>query len=967
VTYEIDLGPWGIELDDADFGRALAALGVALADPEKRGSVVPALRRAGDAAYLRSAVAALRPTPWRLDPVTTMDPVAWAALATRFPAARQAAAWAEAVGERSPNSVARLAVARFSEQIGQYWWLADQIGQPSVFSSMVVVADELKSEHTWHWPLRIGLFDDPDSASFRARVQRRDWSSPLYRLVEADGGEGIEILLLPAALPQAVSRLTLLKDRLNVGCVAVLGGIGGQPDDPVAGLLASLRLRGHPWGVAVADVPATAWDAWLSELIYTFSHDTTLDVALRQALVGRGRGVLLAEMDGLANAVVSRAASRLVREMAGASRARRSAEGDGAPALTRPDLAIAAEAFSISGEATPEAVDAAVRDPASYTRELDGATATAALAGHVERRRRARPPGAESRWIQVAIRKGPRFAGDEQRAALAPRTLHSLDVWIGPESKAIHADVAFPDEELPRDGSTYRLTVVLSELDAKRRTTTGHILLPPTGAARAHRFYFRTPASGSYRARIVVAYRGRILQTALLNAPVGSAASTAANRRGARENLIRLSIEAAVRPGLAELKGRRQFGAAFIHNHDERGASGGTVIGEHHAVPLNLGNLDPTVKVIGGLLSDAAQDAAAYGPTLEADATVGLLFKLARQGVLLHDDLLGRPGVADLVKAADRIQVVTADPNAILPLEFIYDFPTPARPPKLCPNARQALLDGHCSPEHHKMNEEGNIDVVCPVGFWAMNRVIERHVADPEGLARQQGGIGAALEAEPVRDRDRLPGITGAVFASSARVDQIVNGATKLVETALSEATGGHATRVKTWLNWVEAVRADQPSLLVLLAHSVRDEVSSMTALEIEADERRDASELTSRYLRPDADGKPDETGPAPPIVLLLGCDTAVADLQYQTFVTRFRQLGAALVVGTIATVAGSHAAGVAAALAGVLKRPDDSKWVAFGDLLRDARRRLLSDGEVMALSLTAYGDADWRFPGGRA
>ena len=100
-----------------------------------------------------------------------------------------------------------------------------------------------------------------------------------------------------------------------------------------------------------------------------------------------------------------------------------------------------------------------------------------------------------------------------------------------------------------------------------------------------------------------------------------------------------------------------------------------------------------------------------------------------------------------------------------------------------------------------------------------------------------------------------------------------------------------------------------------------------------------------------------------PPLVFLLGCDTAVADLQYQTFVSRFRQTGAALVVGTIATVAGSHAAGVAAGLAHGLRDVDPSTSPAFGDLLRQVRRQLLADGEVMALCLTAYGDADWRLP----
>ena len=66
-----------------------------------------------------------------------------------------------------------------------------------------------------------------------------------------------------------------------------------------------------------------------------------------------------------------------------------------------------------------------------------------------------------------------------------------------------------------------------------------------------------------------------------------------------------------------------------------------------------------------------------------------------------------------------------------------------------------------------------------------------------------------------------------------------------------------------------------------------------------------------------------------------------------------------------MATVAGKHAASVAKRLATALKEASAPRWTAFGDLLRDARRSLLANGEVMALCLTAYGDADWRFPGG--
>ena len=392
-----------------------------------------------------------------------------------------------------------------------------------------------------------------------------------------------------------------------------------------------------------------------------------------------------------------------------------------------------------------------------------------------------------------------------------------------------------------------------------------------------------------------------------------------------------------------------------MHNHDEHGAASGTVVRGGHAVPLDLGGIGPTVERITALLSDAARDADAYGPTIEAPPTVALLFKLAHQGVLLHDDLTGRSGFADLVGGAERIQVLAADPNAILPLEFVYDLPAPARPPKLCPNARQSLLDGHCADVHHVLDEEGHLDVVCPSGFWAVQRVIERHVADPEGLRAAAGGAAYSIDAEPVRDRDTLAGLSGALFAASSRVDAVKPDSTGLVEAALAEVTGNHSTRARTWLEWVRAAGRDAPSLLVILAHSARDAATGTTSLEIEADERRDPSEINRRFLGPDTDGF------VPPLVFLLGCDTAVSDLQYQTFVTRFRQTGAALVVGTIATVAGAHAAGVAAELARGLRGVDPSTSPAFGDVLRQVRRRLLADGEVMALCLTAYGDADWR------
>ena len=530
-----------------------------------------------------------------------------------------------------------------------------------------------------------------------------------------------------------------------------------------------------------------------------------------------------------------------------------------------------------------------------------------------------------------------------------------MDVWIGPDSGAIRAEAPLPEDQLPRDRETHVLTLVFTELGGSRRTSTGRLELPATGESNRFRFFFRTPSAGTFRARMIVAYRNRILQSAVLSAPVRGA--TAPRAGSSRRDRIRIAIEAVVRPGLAELKGRSAFGVALVHNHDERGVASGTAVRGGDAVPLDLGGIGPTVDRITALLSDAARDADAYGPTIEAKPTVDLLYKLAHQGVLLHDDLTGRTGFAELVSGAERIQILAADPNAILPLEFVYDLPAPARPPKLCPNARQSLVDGRCDERHHVLDEEGTPR--CRVSLGVLGGAARDRAArgGPGGPPGEGGGC-RVLDRRRARPR---PGharrAVGALFAASERVDAVKGGSTALVEAALREVTGGHSTRATTWLEWVRAAGREAPSLLVLLAHSARDAATGTTSLEIEKDERRDPSEINRRFLGPDTDGF------VPPLVFLLGCDTAVADLQYQTFVSRFRQTGAALVVGTIATVAGSHAAAVAAGLAHGLRDVDPATSPAFGDLLRQVRRRLLADGEVMALCLTAYGDADWRLP----
>lgn len=486
------------------------------------------------------------------------------------------------------------------------------------------------------------------------------------------------------------------------------------------------------------------------------------------------------------------------------------------------------------------------------------------------------------------------------------------------------------------------------------------VVLPVVGSSSTCSFWLWTPASGTISARIIVQYRNRVLQTAVLTGSIASAGIDESRQSG-----LAVTTESVVRPTFAALSARQAFDLAIVHNHDGAGAPAVTAFQGDYVARVPPARIDADVAAIRRWLTESANNPGAYAG-LSKPATIQLLYKLARRGRMLRRLVTGDDdprGIGDPIRTK-RVQVVAADPNSIFPIEVFYDFPAPSAA-VLCAKAVDALRAGTCDPDNHgPVAKNGSIGVVCPAGFWAMNRVIERH-ASPRELIPNLEGHQFGLLADPIGGRDRLSRISTAMFASSNRV---VADDAKTVTKALVQATGGSASKVGSWDDWLDRVRQDGPDLLVLLAHTTSDPVALESALEIAAKDRCATGDFDKPYVRlPDRpDGNKDLR--AGPIVFLLGCDTARPWLEYQSFVVLFREFGASLVVGTIATVAASHAAAVACRLvanlaaqtAAIALAGDGPK--AFGDVLLAARRQLLIDGEVMALSLTSYGDAQWAF-----
>ena len=165
----------------------------------------------------------------------------------------------------------------------------------------------------------------------------------------------------------------------------------------------------------------------------------------------------------------------------------------------------------------------------------------------------------------------------------------------------------------------------------------------------------------------------------------------------------------------------------------------------------------------------------------------------------------------------------------------------------------------------------------------------------------------------------------------------------------LKKLTGADVAVANNWAEWKDAIRDEEPSLLVLLPHSEPEHpTTEMPALEIGGDL------ASAGWIKAAHVAKP---GVAPPVVLLFGCTTTITELPFQNFAEAFKQEGAAVVIGTLSIVLGRHAATFAIELLKLL-HASAGKGVKFGDVLLDARRRRVAAGDPFALSLIAYGDA---------
>jgi hypothetical protein len=560
-----------------------------------------------------------------------------------------------------------------------------------------------------------------------------------------------------------------------------------------------------------------------------------------------------------------------------------------------------------------------------------------------------RPKAPGPRYIQADLY---RKAGDKwlpSEAELAVREKYRLDVFIGPPGLgAIQADTAFRDDALDwKKADVYTLQVVFAEIAGDVAAQSALIELPRTGKSSVCSFVFSPKRLGPFAARISVLHEGRLLQTAVVRTTVEPKPR---QRKSPGESpALRPTVEMVVRHDLSSLEDRQHFDACLILNHAGNGSAAMTAASSDGAYVSSLDDLQAQLSSISALLVELATKSKIHTKGLTTKENAAWLCRLAAEGNFLHRklvvDYIGKSATADALKKAEYLQIVSARPDSVVPLEFVYEYPPPKKGAPVCENAAQALKNGKCPASCAP--KKSPADRVCPMGFWGLSRVIERHVHDPD-LPKPA----KIFAVEPTAARRNLEVRGASLMAISEQVKPAEQ--MKLAERVRQHWKGGVAI-ADSWGAWPDAVAEKKPVLFIVLPHTKGK--GAEIALEIHGDA------LESRYIERSY-VYPEDSTVSPPIVLLLGCDTSnTADKDaYTTNIAVFRQAGSAIVLATTAAlIFGGDAAKVAGQIVETFDGAVTAAPQRFGEILRTAKRRSVADSQLMAMCLAAFGDADWQ------
>lgn len=811
--------------------------------------------------------------------------------------------------------------------------------------SVMAVQDDLPSSPSWGWPLRVFFMPDSKGGEVAAHLRSGAvlpwWFKDLVELVSMQSptlGGTVDVAFIDCAAD--VRRLRSTRG-LRVNALIVVAS------DPRAEWVQQVgELAKHLGSVAllIPDVVGTKPLAdWLLRFIEELSHRNSLDVAMGKAAPN---GVIITST--VASAV--EAPLDHVRDRMRTAYAREVEFGPSGPFVAE-----AAGAVSM----TPSEIDGVV--PAILHSELsdDVFGAESDAASEIRSIRHANDLNVDlltdddtERYLQAAV---SRFGELNVRLAFRAGEQHEVNIWVGRGATGFL-------RALTGDGTPF--TIDHADLAAG---TQGEIVIWGEGVPLQSRpvligehktsdlatFHVDVPKSAKdFEINLALVLGGRIVQGGAIRGPVTPKGGRA-RRAGEPE------IEFVVGPQVVDINDvgpELRSGIVTLIEHgglvrdigvpaDDLGTAAFERKLQEREIDRLAEHFGGAIALIVGSQTDATR------PTWFASARGARRFaELANKGFAAFKFL-----VPFAVQEPDRLRAIIdsdtvhlavfgADEGRVSP-ELLYDREPPPDDAAWCDGFDEALETGICPVclPWNPMAEPQEPVAVCPAGFWGVRKEIER-------VVHRVDGEQTTLHNRPRAQGHPIAGLDRFQIGVSSRVDQERIGRrnpTTVMSEILDDAGLALPNLITDWDSWRDGIALTRPQVLVLLSHS------EGATLELGTDQTLKATNLRTSAVR-----QPFELQPAGPIVLLVGCDTAIT-AGLSSFAEEFRTFGASVVIGTSGTTLGRFAAPIAAELVATLNDPNGPATI--GSVLLQVRRRTLAKGWITGLLMMAFTDGAYR------
>lgn len=798
-----------------------------------------------------------------------------------------------------------------------------RLGSAGPFRVTAHIADML-GPWRWRWPLRVGVVASPEAQRLVAEAQGQGRFVDQYTVRTVDTREDaeVDILIVDAEVAE--------QPAASAGAVVLVG-----PPIPAdaQGLAARLDLgRGLRCGALIAVPDRTL--TWFEDVVRELSHDRPLDAAIG---IVRPDAVTVGDPRFFGVTALRNWAMQVTQQL-------------------RDRQAVAAPFAEIATTVPFDSEARGGRITAEEVRNVERANGvTVEIRGDIPRMAAAEPPSAEEPAaaaatpppLQPGAAAPPTAAAtDERRLNVAVATGKGVvrtDGFIGGKTStlrlkiaehvdqpAVRADAVFTT---PAPGKAIDLDVLVQCGWPRAKPARRTLHLPATRDSEwTSPVKIRVPAKLEHaEIFITIMWQGRAVQSAVLSGPV-LAASAPPGPEGMKLT-VDVSTPASLPPDVAAA--RPAAGASFVILPLEGKPS---LFDAARGVPISAGDLEKANRNVRRDLVETFLD-----PPADLAAAARPLAKLATRGSLLRDALKGKQK-----SFYDDVSWVHVNSfgGGHVPFELIYEHPMPdSFDVPVCPTALAGAEA--CAKD---CPDRKRSDTVCPFGFWATTKVVERRMHTTNRRAAM------------VSDQRKVAIRNGSAVAVTPKADaDDTTASTRIGEAVTGFSAPGTCKITATWAALEEAVTRPC-NLVVLVTHTIDPEDPEddlTTQLEL-GQEAKFVRNIDNRYFNPG----PNEPGP---IVLALGCDTNEVQASYASLVQRLHSAGVEIVVSAISQIPGKEVADFVQRLVGVLTAllaGDNGDPKRFGAVMTAARRATLLRGDVLALALTASGDGDVQLVG---